>query len=553
MKIGLAQTNPVIGDFPGNIRQMLALAGRAEAAGCELVIFPELSFSGYPPRDLLERPAFIEAQNRAVREFAAKVGLPALCGTAMKNPDPAGKPLINGAVLIEDGRARAAATKRLLPSYDVFDETRYFEPGNKSSIIRFKGLRIGVTICEDIWNDKEALGGRVYHDDPVADMMAGPAGPPDLLVNISASPYRLGKAAIKKKIFGNICKKHEVPLIYVNQAGGQDALIFDGRSLAVNPDGEIFAMADAFTEDLLVIDTEETGVGVPPDFPEPDEEETVFAALTRGTRDYVRKCGFSKVVLGLSGGIDSAVCAVIAAMALGGGNVTAMIMPSRYSAPESAEDAEKLARRLGIEIKRAPIDGLMAVISASLAPILGKIEGTLTEQNLQARLRGMLLMAVANHQNRILITTGNKSEMAVGYCTLYGDMNGGLAVLSDVPKTMVYRLAAYINREDEIIPARTIKRPPSAELAPDQKDEDDLPPYDALDPILAAWIEENRSLAEIADSGCDPEMAAGVIERIFVNEYKRAQAAPGLKITSKAFGYGRRYPIAHRYRDRLEG
>lgn len=549
MKIALAQTNPVIGDFPHNTRQMLALAGQAAAAGCSLAVFPELSFSGYPPRDLLERPAFIEAQSRAVREFAEKAPLPALCGAAIRNPDPEGKPLLNAALLIEDGKPRAAATKRLLPSYDVFDETRYFEPGRKSSIVRFQGLRIGVTICEDIWNDKDALGGRLYRADPVADIMGGPAGPPDLLVNISASPYRMGKAAVKERIFRKICAAHRVPLLYVNQAGGQDALVFDGRSLAVNREGRVFTMADSFAEDLLVVDTDNTTCIIPPDFPESDEEAAVFDALTCGTRDYVRKCGFSKVVLGLSGGIDSAVCAVIAAMAVGGGNVAAMIMPSRYSAPESAEDAARLAKRLGIEVKRAPIDGLMAVLGASLAPVIGKIEGTLTEQNLQARLRGMLLMAVANQQNRILLTTGNKSEMAVGYCTLYGDMNGGLAVLSDVPKTMVYRLAAYVNREEEIIPARIIRRPPSAELAPDQKDSDDLPPYEVLDPILKAWVEENRSLAEIAASGRDPAIAAAVVERIFANEYKRAQAAPGLKITSKAFGYGRRYPIAHRYRE----
>ncbi len=552
MKIALIQTNPVIGDFTGNTARMIKLVAKARDQGCDLAIFPELALSGYPPRDLLERREFIAAQNEALITLVKKTaGISIICGAALKNKGKIGKPLYNGALIIDNGRISGAAVKRLLPSYDVFDESRYFEAGRSSSIIRFKGLRLGITICEDIWNDKNAVD-CLYHADPVAEMMADPDGSPDILINIAASPFRLGKAAIKKNIFKKLCRRHDLPLLYVNQAGGQDALVFDGRSLAMNRDGEVFALADAFTEDILIVDSEDTETSEDrPEYPESDEDAMVFTALTCGTRDYVRKCGFKKIVLGLSGGIDSAVCAVIATMALGSDNVMAMAMPSRYSAPESTADAEKLSERLGFKISKTPIDGLMAVFSASLGPILGKFEGSPTEQNLQARLRGMLLMAVANHQGRILLTTGNKSEMAVGYCTLYGDMNGGLAVLSDVPKHMVYRLAGYINREEEIIPSRIIRRPPSAELAPDQRDDDDLPPYDELDPILTAWVEENRSLEEIIAAGHDPDTAAGVIDRIMSNEHKRAQAAPGIKITSKAFGYGRRYPIAQGYREKI--
>jgi len=545
MKLALTQINPVIGDFTGNIANIARQIDQAHNAGCQLAIFPELAISGYPPQDYLEHEAFLTQQEAAIDNLvAATQGIAVLCGAITRHSGGTGKPLHNSALLLTDGKILFSAHKRLLPTYDVFDEARYFEPGQASSPFTYQGLRLGITICEDIFNDENSFPHPLYQANPVADLMRGGI---DLLINIAASPFTIGKQQLRRTIFSQLCRKYHVPLLYVNQVGGQDSVLFDGDSMVLDHDGALCLQANSFCEDMLIIDTEQLHAAHPPR--ENDETALVFQALAMGCRDYIRKCGFSKVLLGLSGGIDSALTCAIACAALGAANVTGVALPSPYTSPASIEDAMILAKNLGIRFEIIDISATFASFRQTLTPLFAGLQEDVTEQNIQARIRGTLLMALANKFNALLLTTGNKSEMAVGYCTLYGDMAGALALLADVPKQMVYALARFINRHQEIIPARTISRAPTAELAPDQKDQDDLPPYEVLDPILSAYLEEHLSIAEIAGRGFDRDIVEDIVRRIKRNEYKRQQAAMGLKVTSKAFGYGRRYPIAQRFRE----
>jgi len=574
MKIALVQINPVIGDFAYNSARIISWAERARNRGCELAVFPELGLCGYPPQDLLERPAFIAQHDNALQGLIARVsGIAIICGHLEKHTDSTGKPLHNSASLIADRRLLFTAQKRLLPTYDVFDEARYFEPGRRSQSCQYKGLRLGITVCEDIWNDKGSFPQHLYATDPVGDLVScrqsGEAGI-DLLVNISASPFQIDKETLKHDIFTRVCTNNDLPLIYVNQVGGQDSLLFDGRSMAMDSGGKIIARAERFMEDMIVVDTDtwqgevhgqqileihdQEAENYGPEM-SLQEAGTVYAALVMGVRDYGVKCGFSKGVVGLSGGIDSAVTCAIACEAFGAENVLGVAMPSPYTSDESIADAKKLAENLACCFEVIEISAVFSALKQSLAPIFSA-SGTsvtpgvdITEQNMQARIRGNLLMALSNKYGSLLLSTGNKSETAVGYCTLYGDMSGGLAVISDVPKLLVYKLAQYINRDRETIPARIIEKPPSAELAPNQLDQDDLPPYDVLDPILTAYLEHNLSVAEIAAMGFERRIVEDVIRRIRNNEYKRKQAPLGLKVTSKAFGYGRRYPTAQNFRE----
>jgi NAD+ synthetase len=539
MKIALVQTNPIIGDFAGNSARILAWVQKAREQGCRLAVFPELSLCGYPPQDLLERPDFINAHDRALHDLLAGIrGIGVVLGVIEKRSG-CGKPLYNSALLVDDGRELARARKRLLPTYDVFDETRYFEAGEQSVVAPFAGLRLGLTVCEDIWFEEERYG-----VDPVADMRAAN---PDCLLNISASPYFHGKLGERQAVFSALCRRHRLPLLYANQVGGQDSLIFDGHSLVLTPEGTVGGSAPGFTEHLLVV---ESGTWLAEEHASApvDSTATVLAALTMGVRDYLGKSGFTTGVIGVSGGIDSAVTAAIACRALGPENVLAVALPSPYTSEASIEDARLLAANLGCAFQLIPISAAMEAYRETLAPLFTGLAEDVTEQNIQARIRGNILMALSNKFGHLLLSTGNKSELAVGYCTLYGDMSGGLGVLADVPKQMVYALAREINREGEIIPARSISRPPTAELKPGQFDQDDLPPYEIMDPILQAYLEEHLSVDEIAARGFDRAVAADLVRRITVNEYKRRQAPLGLKVTTKAFGHGRRYPLVQKFR-----
>ncbi|WP_417915681.1 NAD+ synthase [Candidatus Electronema sp. JM] len=535
MKTALIQTNPTIGAFERNLALLLDRLRQAEQAGCCLAIFPELALCGYPPQDLLERRDFLQAHDQALDKLIAAVGETGVVLGAVERRSGPGKPLHNSALLIHQGKVVQRVQKQLLPTYDVFDESRYFEPGGPALPVSFDGLRLGLTVCEDIWPGP-------YSCDPVAALCRA-GSPPDLLINISASPYHHGKLGERRRLFASLCQRHKLPLLYVNQVGGQDSLIFDGHSAAVNAQGEICAAAAGFREDMLIINTDELRSKSSCAAPE-DSIAQVEAALVLGLRDYLRKTGFRKAVLGLSGGIDSAVTAVLAAQAIGPDNLLGVALPSPYTAQMSIDDAQALSRNLGCAFEIIPIAGTMEAYHQALAPLFAGLAEDVTEQNIQARIRGNLLMALSNKFGGLLLSTGNKSEMAVGYCTLYGDMSGGLAVLADVPKVMVYELARWMNRSGEVIPERIITRPPTAELKPNQLDQDDLPPYEVLDPILAAYIEEHCSAEEIAARGFSLETVRGIIRRILRNEHKRKQAALGLKVTSKAFGSGRRWPIA---------
>jgi NAD+ synthetase len=552
MKIAIAQINPVIGDFEYNLNRIRHYAGKAVSSSCDLVIFSELAVSGYPPRDLLEKQDFIEKNLASLSMLINEIkGIGVICGFVDKNPDDEGKPLYNSAVLFENGRILQKVNKRLLPTYDVFDESRYFEAGVECKSCNYKGVKIGITICEDAWNDEDILKKRIYHIDPV-DLLAQDGA--SVIINISASPFHIGKKEFRWNMFSAIARKYKAAFIFANQVGGNDSILFDGTSSAFDRHGKIRALARDFEEDIIFYDHEEKSGRF---FEENmhhvsgSDSESVLKALIMGTRDYVTKCGFSKVVLGLSGGIDSALTAFIAASALGSENVLTVFMPSAYTSKENYEDTKKLAENIGIRIELIPIDSLFGEFVRLVAPSFKESEPGITEQNLQARIRGTILMALSNREGRILLSTGNKSELAVGYCTLYGDMNGGLAVISDIPKTFVYELAHFINREKEIIPASIIEKAPSAELKPDQTDQDDLPPYEVLDSILKGYIEELKGADELVSRGFDPEIVEDVISRVDRNEYKRHQAAPGLKVTTKAFGYGRRYPLAQRYNNRI--
>jgi NAD+ synthetase len=541
MKIAIAQINPVIGDFSYNCNRMICYSEKAKDRGCDLIVFSELVISGYPPRDLLEKTDFILSNLEALQYVMERVkGIGVICGFVEKNTANQGNPLFNAAVLFEDGQMLHKVRKRLLPTYDVFDERRYFEPGAECRAFAYKGRSIGLTICEDAWNDSDIFQKRIYSVDPVALLVKNGA---DLIINLSASVYHAGKSDFRAHMLGSIAGKYGVPLIYANQVGGNDSVLFDGASMAFDPCGTKIAQAADFEEDLVVIDLNIPGNR---DMHPVSESHTasVLKALVTGTRDYVNKCGFSRAVIGLSGGIDSALTLVIAKMALGRENVSAVFMPSPYTSADNDEDTAELCRRLEIELFTIPIDGIFREFTAVLSPGFKRDDPGIAEQNIQARIRGTLLMALSNMNNSLVLSTGNKSELAVGYCTLYGDMNGGLAVISDVPKTLVYDLARYINSQGPVIPERILEKAPSAELKPDQTDQDDLPPYDVLDAILKSSIEDLKSFEDIVHMGFDPALVRDILSRIDRNEYKRNQAAPGLKVTSKAFGYGRRYPLA---------
>lgn len=539
MKIALVQFNPTVGDVTGNAARILGAVARAKEAGAELVIFPELALVGYPPRDLLYRQEMLQAVEQVLREEVAPASRE--IGIILGAPVEEDGRLYNAALLFAGGAMAGRQDKTLLPSYDVFDETRYFKPAAARRPVVFGNETIGLTVCEDVWNDKDYWRRQIYEVDPVAELVAQEA---TLLVNISASPYHYGKRRLRADMLAHTAHKYHRPLLYVNQVGGNDELIFDGSSLVLTERGTLAWEGQAFAEDFAVIDTAALPPGRPPG-EVAEDIASIYAALVLGTRDYFRKTGFKRAVVGLSGGIDSSVVAVLAAAALGPENVLGVGMPSRYSSPGSLRDAEKLARNLGIGWRVIPIETIFAAYLQTLNPD-GAPRLDVAEENIQARIRGNILMFISNREGCLVLSTGNKSELAVGYCTLYGDMSGGLSVLADVPKTMVYELARYINREREIIPASVLTKPPSAELRPDQRDEDSLPPYRLLDPILRAYIEENLPAQEIAARGFDPALVQNVIRRVDRAEYKRRQAAPGLKVTTKAFGMGRRFPVAWR-------
>lgn len=549
MKIALVQTNPTIGDFDANAGEIVQYCDAALQQGCELAVFPELAIPGYPPKDLLETTEFIDANLACLEQLIGTIrGIGVICGYVDRNRTGTGKPIHNSAVLFEDGRVLQRVNKQLLPTYDVFDERRYFEPGSGSSTFFYKGSRIGLTICEDAWNDEDIFSHRFYDKDPVERLAQDGA---DLLINISASVYHMGKHDFRGHMLGAIAKKYRAPLVYVNQVGGNDGLLFDGISTTFDRRGGIAIRARDFEEDLVVFDTETPDDAQPPEQTHPvspSDVASVTKALAMGTRDYVIKCGFQRVVVGLSGGIDSALTAAIAVEALGSENVSVVFMPSQYTSRENYEDTRQLADNLNIELAVIPIDDMFGEFIRHLSPDFDPADPGVTEQNIQARIRGTILMAHSNRQGSLVLSTGNKSELAVGYCTLYGDMTGGLAVISDVPKALVYEISRFFNREREVIPLRIIEKAPSAELKPDQTDQDDLPPYEVLDPILKAYIEDLKRVDEIVALGFERDTVLEVITRVDRNEYKRQQAAPGLKVTSKAFGYGRRYPLAQRFR-----
>jgi len=541
VRIALAQINPTVGDFVGNSAKIIDYAQRARSAGINLVLFPELSICGYPPRDLVERPWFVERNRITAEEIAAETkGISVIVGLLTPAKLATGKHVMNSAALLGDGRIAAIQSKRLLPTYDVFDELRNFAPAERQEVLTVDSTPTALTICEDAWNDKNFWDRRLYGIDPVEDLI-GAGG--KILLNISASPFTLHKRQLRQEMLSAIARHYRVPAAMVNQIGGNDSLVFDGSSLALGPDGRLISQAASFAEDMVCFDTE-TLAG---DIREREEslEAGAYAALVLGTRDYVSKCGFRKVVLGLSGGIDSALTASIAVDALGKENVIGIGMPGPYSSAGSIEDAATLAKNLGIQFEVIRIGGIFDSYLEALHPVFANRAADVTEENIQARIRGAVLMALSNKFCALVLTTGNKSELGVGYCTLYGDMCGGLAVISDVPKTLVYKLARYVNSRRPVIPESTLEKPPSAELRPDQKDSDSLPPYKVLDAILEDYIEENRAPEEIAaERGFDLALVRQVAGMVDRNEYKRQQAAPGLKISTKAFGYGRRYPIA---------
>jgi NAD+ synthetase len=556
---GIAQLNPVIGDLLGNCDRILTAVQKLAKQGVQLVLTPELSICGYPPRDLLMNHQFVRDMETAIAELASKLppDVAVLVGTVSVNPQAnqsGGKPLFNSAALLQDGRVQQVFHKRLLPTYDVFDEDRYFAVGNGSNVftLNLKGgasLNIGVTICEDIWNDEKFWGKRNYADDPVAELATNHEL--DLLLNLSASPYAVGKQKLRESMLSHSAIMHNLPLLYANQVGANDDLIFDGRSMAFDRHGKIITRGKSFEEDLLVINLDE--VSLDSSRYESDDAE-IFAALVLGVRDYVQKCRFRQVVIGLSGGIDSALVAAIAAEAIGKENVLGVLMPSPYSSAHSITDAIALAQNLGISTQTIPIQPMMEAFDASLSNLFAGQTSDVTEENLQSRIRGSLLMAISNKFGHLLLSTGNKSEVSVGYCTLYGDMNGGLAAIADVPKTRVFSICKWLNRtssllmikqeNSEVIPVNIITKPPSAELKPDQLDQDSLPPYDILDDILHKLINQHLAAAEISATGHDPAIVDRVVRLVKIAEFKRRQAAPGLKITNRAFGSGWRMPIA---------
>jgi NAD+ synthase (glutamine-hydrolysing) len=540
MKIGFAQINTTVGDFAGNCARIVAAYHELHAAGADLVITPELSITGYPPQDLLFKSRFVPENLAALERLQAEVQSAALVvGFVDTNRSENGRPFHNAAAVLEAGKAPQIVHKSLLPTYDVFDEARYFEPASDVRPVTIGGRKFGVTICEDIWT-RESLPRPLYTCDPVRELVAAGA---TAILNLSASPFQIGKPVQRLGMIRALARTYSIPFYYCNSVGGNDQLVFDGNSLAVSPDGRLVWQGASFTEQTAVIDEDDKTARTHGS----DDMSDLHDALVLGLRDYMAKCGFKSCVLGLSGGIDSALVACLAAAAVGPENVTGVAMPTQFSSDHSVADAEILAANLGIKYLKIPIQQAFETFKAQMLPAFeGRAEDA-TEENMQARLRGMTLMSISNKLGSILLTTGNKSELAVGYCTLYGDMCGGLAVISDVPKTIVYRLSRYINRDQEIIPESSLTKPPSAELRPDQKDQDTLPPYDLLDEILALYVEENLSGADIISRGFEEQIVRWIVRRVDLNEYKREQAAPGLKVTGRAFGIGRRMPIAQRF------
>lgn len=564
MRIALAQINPTVGDIPGNSRKIVDFALRAREGGAQLVVFPELAITGYPPKDLLLKPQFIDDNLNAVKALAQQVkGIDTIVGYAARNEQPVGRPLHNAVAVLRDGGIASVHHKTLLPTYDVFDESRYFEPGpssERNQLVKIGDLPMGLSICEDLWNDERLIARRLYHQNPIADLSTAGA---QVMINSSASPFVVGKHAFRLELFGAQAKRFGRPLVYVNQVGGNDELVFDGNSCVFDAAGNVIAQAKGFEEDLVVVDLDrdtgfqpvrETGHGLKAHVTGyATGVESIYQALVLGLRDYVGKCGFKSVVIGLSGGIDSALTAAIAVAALGKEKVVGVAMPSRFSSDHSVSDARHLAMNLGMEFHLIPIKDVHDTYERTLAGVFRGKQPDVTEENLQARVRGAILMAISNKFGHLLLTTGNKSEIAVGYCTLYGDMCGGLAVISDVPKTTVWEMSRWINDHagKEVIPISSIEKVPSAELRPNQTDQDSLPPYDVLDGIIHRYVEEEKSAGQIISEGFDSAIVMRVIKLIDRSEYKRRQAAPGLKVTSRAFGFGRRMPIAQNYQQKM--
>jgi NAD+ synthase (glutamine-hydrolysing) len=549
MRIALGQINPTVGDIDGNVALMVRFARDASEQNADVIVFPELSVTGYPPRDLVEKPRFIRRSEEAVERLADEtrsLGMTIISGYAGRSHASTGKRATNSAAIIKNGEVIMRQTKILLPTYDVFDEARNFVPGENQSIWQTEHERVALTICEDAWNDKLFWPHRLYGRDPVDELVQQGA---DLIISINASPFTLEKRELRDEMFRAMVRRHKVPAIVVNQVGGNDQIVFDGASFAMDADGNVIASARSFSEDLVIVDLQSGRGDLHANFP--DECDAVYEALVLGTRDYIRKCGFSKALIGLSGGIDSSLTALIAVDAVGRENVRGVAMPGPFSSDHSVTDARAMAERLGIQFDIIPITNGYDEMLRTLHPAFAGRSPDVAEENIQSRLRGLTLMALSNKFGALVLTTGNKSEIAVGYCTLYGDMCGGLAVISDVPKTMVYELSRAGNRRhNDAIPESVFEKAPSAELRADQKDSDSLPPYDVLDAILRLYIEEFRSAGEIAaELALDIALVEDVVLKVDRSEYKRQQAAPGLKVTSKAFGMGRRFPIAQRYRE----
>jgi NAD+ synthase (glutamine-hydrolysing) len=541
VKIALGQINPTVGDFSGNAANIIRFALQARSAGAGLILFPELAVSGYPPRDLVERPSFVARNRATVERIAAETqGIAVICGMVTPAEADSGKKVMNSAALLREGRIEFIQSKMLLPTYDVFDEMRNFAPAKNQQLFSFCGKQMALTICEDAWNDKRFWDRRLYGIDPVEELVRAGG---NFVLNISASPFWLGKRELRHDMLASIAKNQKVAVAMVNQVGGNDSLVFDGSSLVIAPGGQVIAQGKSFEEDLVYFDSDKLTGDMHPQIA--GEEASAYEALVLGTRDYVRKCGFERAIVGLSGGIDSALTASIAVDALGPENVIGVGMPGPYSSQGSIDDAREVAGNLKIRFELLSIHEIYEAARRTLAPVFAGRPQDVTEENIQSRARGLLLMSLSNKFGALVLSTGNKSELAVGYCTLYGDMVGGLAVISDVPKTLVYRLSAYVNSRRKVIPKATIEKPPSAELRPDQKDSDSLPPYEVLDAILEDYVEESRSAEQIArDHHFDPDLVRRVIRMVERSEYKRQQAAPGIKISAKAFGYGRRFPIA---------
>jgi len=561
LKIGLLQLNSTVGDFSANRQKLITAYKAAVARGAEFVLAPELFLCGYPPRDLLLRADFVDTHLAVLAETAGSVGKVPLCvGGADQNPERPGRALRNSAAVLQNGKIIWRTHKCLLPTYDVFDEDRYFEPAKTIAPFEFDGRKLGITICEDIWNDQDFWPERLYRRDPIKELIAQGA---QAIINISASPWHDGKERVRLEMLQRVARDEGVPLAYVNLVGANDELIFDGHSVVLDHRGEPLALGKGFAEDLLVADLSfsrsrgdeaqiknesKTPCVVSDKFKWPAREQQLFAALSLGIRDYIGKCGFTSAIVGLSGGIDSALVAVLAAEALGPDKVTGVSMPARYSSPGSLSDAQALAKNLGIRYEVLPVETAFQSVEKQLATVFAGTKPNEAEENVQSRLRGVTLMALSNKFGALVLTTGNKSEMAVGYCTLYGDMCGALAPLADVFKLDVYKLARWVNRQREIIPAASLTKPPSAELRPNQKDQDSLPPYEILDRILDAYVVQNLSKPEIIARGFDAAVVNDVINKITFSEYKRRQAAPGLKVSPRAFGIGRRIPIAQKFR-----